>query len=306
MKIHVYILAANVNWDIGAASMLFYALSLKPSKDNFWTSYPQPLPSDYEPSGNDMPSVQLMTIVAIMSTGPVGISDMANYTNKTLIMRTCRDDGRLLQPNMPMIPINDQFIYKAFKKETINVWNTQSNPKNSPEYVNQIILAVDMATNYSLTYNSFNVKGIVSNINDYIIMDWYEYRNCKNGTNAIENKCVTYVPNQNSMNDKIYDLVKQPIIPPSLHSLQLITMIKGSLNSNDIIFIGELNKYVYNSQHRFSDLNINGNTLSVNIKGSFNETVELTVLIPTQTNKDWIIMKYNVIIPQTGYINFVI
>ena len=54
-------------------------------------------PPDHSDTGSE-----LHTILAIMSMGPVGFSDAAGETNVPRIMKTCRADGVLLQPNKPL------------------------------------------------------------------------------------------------------------------------------------------------------------------------------------------------------------
>ncbi len=88
--------ASNINWNIGPSALLTQAVGLKISKDNFWTTFDEPYPSDYSLSGNDYNSTEIHAIAATLSGGPVGISDGAGYSNKTLIMRSCTDTGRLL------------------------------------------------------------------------------------------------------------------------------------------------------------------------------------------------------------------
>ena len=62
--------SASSNQDIGAGSILWHSLGLKPSKDNFWTTYPQAYPDAFNPYGNDQSSCEAMTIIAILSCGP--------------------------------------------------------------------------------------------------------------------------------------------------------------------------------------------------------------------------------------------
>ena len=54
------------------------------------------------------------------------------------------------------------------------------------------------------------------------------------------------------------------------------------------------------------NLIINGESMSVDIKGSYKENVEITILKPNGSKNDFTVMKYNVVIPQQGYINFVV
>ena len=51
----------------------------------------------------------LHALVATLSTGPVGFSDALGYENASLILRTCRPDGLLLKPTLPLAAIDRSF-----------------------------------------------------------------------------------------------------------------------------------------------------------------------------------------------------
>ena len=87
--------AGSNNWDIGPGSIFWSALGLKPSKDNFWTWLNEPVETRNHPNGDDHNSTELHAIIAVLSTGPVGISDRSGYSNATLIMRLCDENGKL-------------------------------------------------------------------------------------------------------------------------------------------------------------------------------------------------------------------
>jgi len=97
------------SWDIGVSSLLLWAMRTAPSKDTFWTSdngdqatalgacdKVHGCPEDHGDVG-----CELHTALAVFSTGPVGFGDAINETNAKRIMKTCRLDGTLLQPNKP-------------------------------------------------------------------------------------------------------------------------------------------------------------------------------------------------------------
>jgi len=97
-------------WRIGPQSMLIHAVGLTPSKDGFWSTKTQL----NNPYGLEMvetyPAMQ--SLVATMSTGPVQLGDGIGFADVELISRSCRDDGLLLQPNEPMMPI-DACLYQS-------------------------------------------------------------------------------------------------------------------------------------------------------------------------------------------------
>lgn len=87
----------TAQWAIGSTSMLAWALGLLPFKDVFWTTSVEP-GNRYNSSE---PTPELETIAALLSTGPVAIGDAIGYVNRTLIMRTCAQNGLLLRPDKP-------------------------------------------------------------------------------------------------------------------------------------------------------------------------------------------------------------
>ena len=293
--------ASGSNWNIGAGSLLWSALGLKPSKDNFWTSFLEPVPAGTRVSGTDHNSTDVHAIAAIMSCGPVGPSDRAGWSNATLIMRLCRADGRLLQPRRPITAINDQFLLRVFNNTDMNVWSTEFGPYDSRgnvEIVGRIIYAVAMEKNYDLKYDSFS-PALDSNF-DYIVRSWYNYTNCKNGSLAIQNGCIQYA----KANSKIlYTLMPQPIIYPMHESFELIHVLEG-ISMSSLVFLGELDKYVSVSQHRFDNLMIEGMTLTVTVKGAYNETVNLSILKPNSQGTDFNVYTYPVMIGSNGKITF--
>ncbi|MBD3229597.1 MAG: hypothetical protein GF329_15560 [Candidatus Lokiarchaeota archaeon] len=84
-------------------SILTYSLGIWPFIDCFISNktqgpfYKSPFP-------------ELLTVQAILSGGPVGPSDRINHLNRSLLMKTCRDDGVLLKPDKPATPIDLMFI----------------------------------------------------------------------------------------------------------------------------------------------------------------------------------------------------
>ena len=297
--------ASGPNWNIGQGALLWHALKLKPSKDNFWTTFPQPGPPGvtFSPYGNDQSSCETMTIIAILSCGPVGFSDSIGMTNATLVNRTIRGDGRLLQPYRPIAAIDDQMIYNVFNKTSINVWNTQSGPYISGERgsiypLYEIILAINMKHNYALNVNSFSPS--LSMNSGYIVRKFYNYTNCMNATMAVKSGCVKMVDDMSNF----YTFTPQKPVKPSNESFELITVIPVA-DMNEIVLIGELNKYVSVSQHRFSELMVNGDqSLSVNVRGDLNEIVQLSLLRPK--NDDYMLYTYDVDLGETGKTTFTV
>lgn len=105
-----------MQWNIGITSLLYMALDLRPSKDNAWTKSVQP---NNRSRNTTEPYLEFQTMILAMSTGPVSFSDKIGHSNTTLILRTCRQDGVLLQPAQPLIPIHDLFYEQTNPPSTM-------------------------------------------------------------------------------------------------------------------------------------------------------------------------------------------
>jgi hypothetical protein len=116
--------------------MLVWVLGANPSKDTFWTTdnrgvnsaklggcpaapkkskksehtrhilKADPPTPDGCPADHSNASAPLHTMLALLSTGPVGFSDAVGQTNASLIKATCAADGTLLKPSKPITTID--------------------------------------------------------------------------------------------------------------------------------------------------------------------------------------------------------
>jgi hypothetical protein len=74
------------------------ALGLWPYKDVFL--------SNPDGAGRDGdPHAELEALLAALSAGPVGIGDALGRTCREIVMRTCREDGVLVKPDLPLAPL---------------------------------------------------------------------------------------------------------------------------------------------------------------------------------------------------------
>ena len=82
------------------------ALGLLPFKDVFLSSRVG--------SGRDGdPHAELEAALAALSAGPVGIGDRVGRSDREIILRTCRDDGVLVKPDLPLAPLERCFASHA-------------------------------------------------------------------------------------------------------------------------------------------------------------------------------------------------
>eukprot|EP01052_Picozoa_sp_SAG31_P005511 SAG31_NODE_243_length_19342_cov_12.906459_14_plen_297_part_00 len=196
--------AGNGNWNLGGSSLLYWALGIRPSKDNFWSGDEQPRElglSQPNPGSNG----ELNAILATMSTGPVGPSDGAGNHNTTRLMRTCDAAGNILQPNKPMTPIDA--TYRAILSTTERpipaaaVWQTYSHADGldgdlaSYQYH---LLGVDVKNTSELPVMRDDFYPAIDGDIELIVRDWHRSAPCVNGSHALNTNCVKAVSGASS------------------------------------------------------------------------------------------------------------
>ncbi len=105
------------------------ALGLNPFKDVF-ISHGKTSQSDGEPYA------EIEALLAGMSGGPVGIGDQIGCSNREIIMRTCREDGVLIKPDVPLAAIDRCFRTNAFFESAPLIGETYSqHPAGRWQYI---------------------------------------------------------------------------------------------------------------------------------------------------------------------------
>ncbi|XP_071115649.1 uncharacterized protein [Haliotis cracherodii] len=149
------------NWKIGVTSLLAWAIGISPFKDNFWTTKVEP-GNGY--NGTE-PHTSLNAVVATLSTGPVGISDMVGGMNRTLIMKSVNADGLILKPSRPATAIDNRLrkmAWSDFEGPDGEVWSTYSDFGGKNKY--GIVLAADLQGSYTMTPCMAGYQGFPSSM----------------------------------------------------------------------------------------------------------------------------------------------
>jgi hypothetical protein len=110
--------AMNVSWApnymIGIPGLLFFAADVTPSKDIFWTRAEEKgAPVNCGPAAHGQPNFEMDAVLAVLSTGPVGLGDGVSLTNISLANRTSRADGVVLKPDKPLTALDPTFMPHA-------------------------------------------------------------------------------------------------------------------------------------------------------------------------------------------------
>jgi hypothetical protein len=232
----------NPQWKIGLSSLLAHSIGLAPSKDNFWTTTTQPNP--YNLSEN---WPYLESAIATFSTGPVGIGDGIGYMNRDIIMKSCRDDGTLLQPSRPATMVDAAIISAA----TGGPWTGQlySTFSRIGDWQFDHIIAAEMKTASKLT-------------------PWMIGRRDKS------QQLVVYNVSRNGALEwaQIFS-ENHPIPIPVCDKSDFGVWHTSPVFPNGFAFLGELSKWVSVAPARYSNFEATPNSIRVTASGVAGESV---------------------------------
>ena len=72
------------------------------------------------------PYAEVEALLAALSAGPVGIGDAIGAADRELVMRTCREDGVLVKPDVPLAAIDRCFLRHGHLTPSLLVGETYS------------------------------------------------------------------------------------------------------------------------------------------------------------------------------------
>ncbi|XP_065194238.1 uncharacterized protein LOC135825553 [Sycon ciliatum] len=117
------------NWKIGAQSILVYSVGMLPYKDTFLSSAEETAHSGEKFKGFHELGSHLHAVVSILSAGPVAPADAVNGSDIDLLMSLCREDGLLLKPDLPAMPVDATWKNRVFGDKSApdgELWTTSS------------------------------------------------------------------------------------------------------------------------------------------------------------------------------------
>ena len=228
---------------------------------------------------------ELNTIAAILSTGPVGISDKVGYTNSTLIMRTCDANGTLLQPSKPLTPSDRMFTEIGDAGDcpgcrgglpqdgsSAQLWSTYSEVGETTVW-----FTVGVGIGADCT-SCADIPLPLSTVDLYpppaegwsgltlIHRHWHSA--CKDGADAVASGCIaTAAPDLRSTNRSA-----------GTNDLPFDLITSQAAGSGKWVLLGELDKYTTVSSQRFSSISAAAGGLDLVLAGVVGETVVVTAL----------------------------
>jgi hypothetical protein len=274
-----YITTSRGQWNIGPTSLLYRALDLRPSKDNAWSMSNQH-DNRYR---TEEPYPEFQALILAYSTGPVAFSDKIGYSNTSLIMRTCRTDGMLLQPTQPFIPIHEWFY-----QQTIRGMKKGHIQESKMEVMNGLlstsaILVLELEEDFVL-YPYHLDTFVPQPYTEYVVYD-----------------------SQLSSIQQIFDdtsplmLQKSMTTTPGDYRLYFIAPIVRGW-----ILLGERHKFVPLSKNRFKNVEITPHDgLKLLLEGAVDETTEIAYARMTKTGQGQV-MTQKITIPSSGTVKVTI
>ncbi|XP_041369874.1 uncharacterized protein LOC121383842 [Gigantopelta aegis] len=246
-------------WKIGITSIFADAMGVAPSKDTFWTTSDQPGNPFFPDKTELFPEIE--TLVAVLSTGPVGPGDMINGTDRSLLMKCCNENGLILKPSKPATAINAQIMEAAFNNgrgTTGEVWSTYCDLEDVRF---GIIFATSMSAPYNLTWkgagfrqdhSKFEKNKLYSAHNTSWLVDFDEEHS------FVLHDCSLQTPPYYCL------FYTSPVI---------------EVGGKKIVLLGDLTKFVPMSSQRIFKLWLTLTTVAVTLKGKVNEMVHFSYYI---------------------------
>lgn len=268
------------SWNIGLSSLLVGALGLAPSKDTLWTTtnhYYIPKGCDWQPD-HEMPAIELHAVLALMTTGPVGISDAIGETDKNLLRRMVAKNGDLLQPSRAIVVTDSTFTNSGLRSEEAGyVYGTSA---VGPSWV---FVSFKLKESYQLGLQDF----------------WPRLWSAEdqNSTSASSKQVFYRFYSQTIVGNNEEDLIHSTTIsklqnsgvislPPSSFSnvtggtdfAPVVTQVWTPCSTGGWTLLGEWDKYVPLSPVRFETVNCHELGLTASIKGTKGEVVTMAAL----------------------------
>jgi len=261
----------NDQWRLGETSLLFHALALAPYKDTFRSdSSDQGCSTQHGDTPEQTPVLE--TLVSALSTGPIGPGDRLGKSNHDLLLKTCMTDGRLLKADTPAFSIDDAYVQKAFGSGGVDgeLWNSYTDVDG---LVWHHVFAANIKTAYSVTPNKLT-HGLTPTATTNLV---YAYDTPSNVTVFDDSNPLRIAPNGKA-DFKFYHIA--PVF------------------ANGWSVLGETDKFISVSHPRFNHVNVNSESIYVDLRGVYNEKV--TISFAQKSGSTYTVSSYGCVIPATG------
>eukprot|EP00929_Paragymnodinium_shiwhaense_P062134 TRINITY_DN31017_c0_g1_i1.p1 TRINITY_DN31017_c0_g1~~TRINITY_DN31017_c0_g1_i1.p1 ORF type:complete len:815 (-),score=114.77 TRINITY_DN31017_c0_g1_i1:44-2446(-) len=263
------------SWDVGASSLLAWAVGAAPSKDTLWTTTNGDFVVEGCPreSDHEKPAVELQVVVALMTTGPVGISDGLGFTNATLVRRIVRHDGTLLKPSKPLTSVDSLLVLDAKVSPPGFVFATYSGASRA-SVAAYYFVSFKMKHKWTMSADDFYPP--LQEGSKYVYWRFRESGACANNTPVGD--CVS--PLADSAQGVLSFPASDWTNTTGGTDMRPVVTTVVPLCPSRWALLGDMGSYVALSEARFRSVTCTQDGISFVVLGSADEAVRLTLLGP--------------------------
>lgn len=248
-------------WRIGRPGMLAHAVGLTAIKDTFWSVSVQP-PGNPTYGNFTEPNPELQAAVSLLSAAQVAVGDAIGYTNVSLVMRTCTNDGRLLRVKRPALPIDATFRFaQPAQGEVWHTFAAISGRQAGTDHTTHYVFSANLSDPFRFVPQNDFIDGPVAA--QYAVYD------------AVEpSSALTPTMLPQSGNLSLQACPARGSVAP-FHLYVLAPVLDGSW-----ALLGDTSKLVPVTPVRFQQLASSASSLSASVLGTAGEVVQVDVLAP--------------------------
>lgn len=269
------------SWDIGRSSLLVWAAGGAPSKDTFWTSDNGNQSTTRGgcdktgcPPDHSSTAAILHTMLAVLSTGPVGFSDAPGETDRDLLMRTCDACGNLLQPSKPLTAVDSTHdVTGNAPSGYVLITHTAV---NSNIWLYMVVSHQMDPTKAMFTLRNLDMYPTLSAGTTYGIVTWQNLQLCAPGLQSIASTNNCNVTTFTATADPHTSIIALPVPAKGEDPYTpTLTLIAPQCSSSGTVFFGEMDKFASLSVQRFTSITCTSNGLSLSLSGLVGETIRV-------------------------------
>ena len=218
---------------------------------------------------HENPAAELHLVIALLTTGPVGISDLIGHTNATLIRRAITADGTLLSPSKPLTAVDSTFLSS---KTTLPGMVYASYSANANHVLAWHFVSFKMTTDWGIGARDFYPPLPAASV---LVSRRFGGSRCQNKSRALD--CVVAGGDAHSV----------LVAPKSDHSnvtggtdfAPTVSSVWPACPSGWFL-LGEMDKYVAVSPVRFRNTECTRTGVKAELFGLQGETVLVTLIAP--------------------------
>jgi len=265
---HVRFNARSVNlwWEHIFTSPLIAALGSYPYKDVFITNPPDKTFDDplkartYLTSGDPNnkydenshlfePYNRQEALLSILGAGPVGIGDRIGDINKSIVMLIADEEGVLVKPDRPIVPIERMFFKNPMAEKETLIGYTQSAISGNTwfyvfgSHVNELL--VNNKMKFELSNNDLPLSG------DYVLYDFFGGKALRSG--------------------------KEFSISRGLRQTEFVYLVLAPVDKEGRALIGDVGKLVTASSTRIKSWKDGPNGMEIELNGPKNSPSQLLI-----------------------------